>query len=159
MYQVLKPRVYRLAKEGVLELSALPARRPNSSTPVIRSAARTTPAIAAAGPRLKQFKIYRWDPDASTKPRMETFDVDLNTCGPTVLDALIKIKKEQDSSLTFRWSCQEGICGTCAIHIDGRNHLACLSNIPQDAEGVVNIYPLPHQPVVKDLVTDWVRRL
>ena len=103
--------------------------------------------------REKQFKIYRWDPHSSEKPQIETFNVDLNKCGPMVLDALIKIKTEQDSSLTFRRSCREGICGSCAMNIDGRNHLACLCKISKDSE-VVNIYPLPHQHVVKDLVTD-----
>jgi hypothetical protein len=149
-------------KRGLEYTAAGATRRPPAlclpaMNPVVRSSTTGGAAVqrTPGGPRLKQFKIYRWDPDSSTKPRMETFDVDLSTCGPMVLDALIKIKKEQDSSLTFRWSCQEGICGSCAMHIDGRNHLACLSEIPKDAEegGVVNIYPLPHQHVVKDLVT------
>ena len=70
-----------------------------------------------------------------------------------VLDALIKIKSEQDSSLTFRRSCREGICGSCSMNIDGTNTLACLKSI-DDVKGTVKIYPLPHMPVVKDLVPD-----
>merc|ERR1711998_280888 len=101
---------------------------------------------------IKQFKIYRFDPDQDTKPRMQTYDVDLEKCGPMTLDALIKIKNEQDSTLTFRRSCREGICGSCAMNIDGVNTLACLSKV-EDA-GVMAINPLPHMYVVKDLVPD-----
>ena len=70
-----------------------------------------------------------------------------------VLDALIKIKNEVDSTLTFRRSCREGICGSCSMNIDGLNTLACLKPI-EDVKGDVQIYPLPHMPVVKDLVPD-----
>ncbi|KAL7016614.1 hypothetical protein ACKWTF_010069 [Chironomus riparius] len=86
---------------------------------------------------------------------MQTYKVDLNACGPMVLDALIKIKNEMDPTLTFRRSCREGICGSCAMNIGGTNTLACISKI--DASNLnkpVKIYPLPHMYVVKDLVPD-----
>ena len=102
---------------------------------------------------VKTFKIYRWSPDDDAQPRIDAFDVDLDDCGPMVLDALIKIKNETDSSLTFRRSCREGICGSCSMNIDGTNTLACLKSI-KDVKGDVSIYPLPHMPVVKDLDPD-----
>ncbi len=103
--------------------------------------------------RTKTFKIYRWDPDKSGNPRLDTYHVDLDKCGPMVLDALQKIKGEQDSTLTYRRSCREGVCGSCAMNIDGRNTLACTKPI-DEIKGDVKIYPLPHMPVVKDLVPD-----
>jgi succinate dehydrogenase / fumarate reductase iron-sulfur subunit len=102
---------------------------------------------------VKAFRIYRWDPDSGENPRTDTYDIDLDQCGPMVLDALIKIKNETDSSLTFRRSCREGICGSCSMNIDGLNTLACLKPI-EDVKGDVRIHPLPHMPVVKDLVPD-----
>lgn len=86
---------------------------------------------------------------------MQTYKVDLNTCGPMVLDALIKIKNEIDPTLTFRRSCREGICGSCAMNIGGTNTLACISKIDaSNLDKPVKIYPLPHMYVVKDLVPD-----
>ena len=102
---------------------------------------------------VKSFKIYRFDPDSGENPRTDTFEIDLDKCGPMVLDAIIKIKNEVDSTLTFRRSCREGICGSCAMNIDGLNTLACLKPI-DDVQGEVKIHPLPHMPVVKDLVPD-----
>jgi len=102
---------------------------------------------------IKLFKIYRWDPDSGENPRLDTYEVDVGNCGPMVLDALIKIKNEVDSTLTFRRSCREGICGSCAMNIDGQNTLACTKAIG-DVRGEVRIYPLPSMPVVKDLVPD-----
>jgi succinate dehydrogenase / fumarate reductase iron-sulfur subunit len=84
---------------------------------------------------------------------MDSYEIDLDSCGPMVLDSLMKIKNEVDSTLTFRRSCREGICGSCAMNIDGTNTLACLKPI-EDVDGEVHIYPLPHRPVVKDLVPD-----
>jgi len=102
----------------------------------------------------KTFAIYRWDPEQpGAKPKMENYDVDLNNCGPMVLDALIKIKNEMDPSLTFRRSCREGICGSCAMNIGGVNTLACLTKIEAN-DKATKIYPLPHMYVVKDLVPD-----
>jgi len=106
-------------------------------------------------PKIKTFSIYRWNPDHPTeKPKMQKYQVDLNACGPMVLDALIKIKNEQDSTLTFRRSCREGICGSCAMNIGGGNTLACLSRIDTDTSKDSKIYPLPHMYIVRDLVPD-----
>jgi succinate dehydrogenase / fumarate reductase iron-sulfur subunit len=102
---------------------------------------------------VRTFRVYRWNPDDAQNPRIDEYDVDLASCGPMVLDALIKIKNEIDSTLTFRRSCREGICGSCAMNIDGTNTLACTKSIG-DCKGEVKIYPLPHMPVVKDLVPD-----
>lgn len=107
----------------------------------------------AGATRVKEFKVYRWNPDDGKNPVMDTYEVDLDKCGPMVLDAIIKIKNEIDASLTFRRSCREGICGSCAMNIDGTNTLACLKPIA-DMKGEVTITPLPHMPVVKDLVPD-----
>lgn len=103
--------------------------------------------------QLKQFQIYRWDPEKNEKPYLKTYTVDLSECGPMVLDALIKIKNEQDTTLTFRRSCREGVCGSCAMNIDGENTLACIKAI-DDSSTASKIYPLPHMYVVKDLVPD-----
>ncbi len=113
---------------------------------------KTYPAPAGAK-KVKRFRIYRYDPDSGANPRIDTYDVDLATCGPMVLDALIKIKNEMDATLTFRRSCREGVCGSCAFNIDGVNTLACIKAI-DEIKGDVKIYPLPHLPVVKDLVPD-----
>ncbi len=102
---------------------------------------------------VRKFNIYRFDPDSGKNPRVDSYDIDLAACGPMVLDALIKIKNEVDQTLTFRRSCREGICGSCAMNIDGTNTLACTKSI-HDVKGEVNIYPLPHMPVIKDLVPD-----
>ena len=110
------------------------------------------PGPSGAG-NTKTFNIYRWSPDDDDNPRMDTYTIDLDECGPMVLDALIKIKDETDSTLTFRRSCREGICGSCSMNIDGTNTLACLKSI-DEVKGDVDIYPLPHMPVVKDLVPD-----
>jgi len=108
---------------------------------------------SGGGSRLRKFKIYRWNPDDGQTPKVDSYEIDLDACGPMVLDALIKIKNEVDPTLTFRRSCREGVCGSCAMNIDGTNTLACTKNIG-DVEGDIKIYPLPHMPVVKDLVPD-----
>ncbi len=109
---------------------------------------------AGAGAKnIKRFQIYRWDPDSGENPRMDTYEVDLDSCAPMVLDALLKIKNELDPTLTFRRSCREGVCGSCAMNIDGINTLACTMAI-SDIKGDVKVYPLPHMPVIKDLVPD-----
>ena len=101
----------------------------------------------------RKFHVYRYDPDSGKNPSVDTYDVDLDTCGPMILDALLKIKDELDATLSFRRSCREGICGSCAMNIDGSNTLACTKAI-EDVEGDVKVYPLPHQPIIKDLVSD-----
>ena len=101
----------------------------------------------------REFRIYRWNPDNDENPRLDTYWIDAKRCGPMVLDALVQIKNEIDSSLTFRRSCREGICGSCAMNIDGTNGLACLKGYAE-IKGPVKVYPLPHMQVVKDLVAD-----
>ena len=104
--------------------------------------------------RVKKFKIYRYDPDLRENPRYDTFEIDLDDCGPMVLDALFKIKNEVDPTLTFRRSCREGICGSCSMNMNGKNGLACTTAI-DDLKGEIRITPLPHMEVVKDLVPDF----
>ena len=110
------------------------------------------PAPAGAK-RARTFRIYRYNPDSGETPRLDSYTIDLDACGPMVLDAVIKIKNEVDSTLTFRRSCREGVCGSCAMNIDGANTLACTKYL-DEIKGDVKIYPLPHLPVVKDLVPD-----
>jgi succinate dehydrogenase / fumarate reductase iron-sulfur subunit len=104
----------------------------------------------------RTFEVYRYDPEDVEKknPHIDRFEIDMDECGPMILDALIKIKAEHDSSLTFRRSCREGICGSCSMNIDGTNTLACTKAISDCGSGNVKIYPLPHMPVIKDLVPD-----
>jgi succinate dehydrogenase / fumarate reductase, iron-sulfur subunit len=102
---------------------------------------------------LREFRIYRWSPDDDENPRIDTFYVDMDNCGPMVLDALLWIKDNIDPTLTLRRSCREGICGSCAMNIDGTNTLACTKGC-DEVVAAVRIYPLPHLPVVKDLVPD-----
>ena len=101
----------------------------------------------------RSFKIYRYDPDTKHNPRIDTYHVDTEQCGPMILDALIFIKDNIDPTLTFRRSCREGICGSCAMNIDGVNTLACTQGLAE-VKGEVRIYPLPHMPVIKDLIPD-----
>ncbi len=111
------------------------------------------PAKDAKG-AVRTFKIYRWDPDSDAKPRVDTYEIDTASCGPMVLDALIKIKNEIDPTLTFRRSCREGVCGSCAMNIEGTNTLACTCSAESLGDGEIRVFPLPHMPVVKDLVPD-----
>ena len=113
---------------------------------------QTYPAPAGAK-NVKEFRIYRWNPDDGQNPRLDTYELDMDKVGPMVLDALIYIKNEVDPTLTFRRSCREGICGSCSMNIDGVNTLACLKD-HGEIKGAVRIYPLPHMSVVKDLVPD-----
>jgi succinate dehydrogenase / fumarate reductase iron-sulfur subunit len=103
---------------------------------------------------VRAFKIYRYDPDTGRNPQIDTYWIDLDDCGPMVLDALIKIKNEVDPTLTFRRSCREGICGSCSMNMNGRNGLACTTAM-EDLRGEIRITPLPHMEVVKDLVPDF----
>ena len=110
-------------------------------------------SAAGGAVNVKVFRIYRWNPDEGGNPRIDSYEVDLDQCGPMVLDAIIKIKNEIDPTLTFRRSCREGICGSCAMNIDGTNTLACTKPIAE-IRGDVRVNPLPHLPVVKDIVPD-----
>lgn len=108
---------------------------------------------AADAKNKKTFHVYRWEPDSGKNPVIDSYEINLEQCGPMVLDAIIYIKNKIDATLTFRRSCREGICGSCAMNINGTNTLACtkpINAINNDAR----IYPLPHMPVVKDLVPD-----
>ncbi len=116
----------------------------------------TTHKAVEGATDVRTFAVYRWSPDDDENPRVDRYEIDLDACGPMVLDALIKIKNEIDATLTFRRSCREGVCGSCAMNIDGTNTLACTKFI-DEIDGEVPIYPLPHMPVVKDLVPDLNR--
>jgi len=111
------------------------------------------PAPAGAK-EIREYRIYRWNPDDGQNPRVDTYQVDVKDCGPMILDALIWIKNKIDPTLTFRRSCREGVCGSCAMNIDGTNTLACTRGAYEVKNETIAIYPLPHQPVVKDLVPD-----
>ncbi|MCL4125565.1 UNVERIFIED_CONTAM: hypothetical protein GTU68_021527 [Idotea baltica] len=124
---------------------------------LVRSQSTAAAAATQAAPekRVKKFAVYRWDPEKEgDKPHMQEYEVDLNTCGPMILDALLKIKNEMDPSVTFRRSCREGICGSCSMNIGGVNTLACISKIDSNLSKTTKIYPLPHMYVIKDLVPD-----
>ncbi|EGY23000.1 hypothetical protein HYQ45_009879 [Verticillium longisporum] len=141
----------RSSSTRVLGSALRPAFRPALFA---RTMATVTEPATTPEPKMKSFQIYRWNPDQPTeKPRMQTYTLDLNKTGPMVLDALVRIKNEIDPTLTFRRSCREGICGSCAMNINGQNTLACLCRIPTETSEM-KIYPLPHTYVVKDLVPD-----
>jgi succinate dehydrogenase / fumarate reductase iron-sulfur subunit len=107
--------------------------------------------------RVTEFRVYRWNPDDGQNPHVDTYYVDREHCGPMILDGLHYIKNEIDPSLTFRRSCREGICGSCSMNINGANTLACTKGMDEVDGDVIKIYPLPHMPVVKDLVPDLTR--
>jgi succinate dehydrogenase / fumarate reductase iron-sulfur subunit len=110
-------------------------------------------AAKPGGKKMRNFRVYRWDPDVGGNPRVDTYEVDVSGSA-MVLDVLLKIKNEIDPTLTLRRSCREGVCGSCAMNIDGENTLACTKGLDELPAGDVSIYPLPHMPVVKDLVPD-----
>jgi succinate dehydrogenase / fumarate reductase iron-sulfur subunit len=116
-------------------------------------AGKKHPAPAGAK-RTRTFKVYRYEPESGENPRWDSYEVDLDSCGPMVLDALIAIKNNIDPTLAFRRSCREGVCGSCSMNIDGRNTLACTKGMAEIDTATITIAPLPHQPVVKDLVPD-----
>jgi len=108
---------------------------------------------AQGATNIRVFEVYRWNPDSGENPCIDSYEIDMDACGPMVLDAILKIKNEIDSSLSFRRSCREGVCGSCAMNINGKNTLACTKAI-SDYSGTIKIFPLPHMAVVKDLVAD-----
>ncbi|KAL8387778.1 hypothetical protein RB595_009679 [Gaeumannomyces hyphopodioides] len=151
----------RSASSRLLGAAAAATRRPvllsalGPASACVRTMASVSEPAPSQDAKLKSFQIYRWDPSKPTeKPRMQTYSLDLNKTGPMVLDALVRIKNELDPTLTFRRSCREGICGSCAMNVNGTNTLACLCRIPTEDSAEVKIYPLPHTYVVKDLVPD-----
>jgi len=125
-----------------------------SKLPIETSAMTLATAATTKAPLLKEFKIYRWSPDTGTKPHYQNYKVDINNCGPMMLDVLLKIKDEQDPTLSLRRSCREGICGSCAMNMDGTNGLACLTAVDRNVSKMTKVTPLPHMYVVKDLVVD-----
>ncbi|KAI8465973.1 MAG: iron-sulfur subunit of mitochondrial succinate dehydrogenase [Monoraphidium minutum] len=148
---------------SLLPWGALGPLVPQGLAPVICRSIKTSaeasaqPAVAPSvkPPLMKEFQIYRWDPDMpDAKPKYTSYKVDINACGPMMLDVLFKVKDEQDQTLSFRRSCREGICGSCAMNIDGTNNLACLAKVDRDPSKPSKIAPLPHMFVVKDLVVD-----
>jgi succinate dehydrogenase / fumarate reductase iron-sulfur subunit len=124
----------------------------------LRLPKNSRPRVGKTWPRpdvavTREFHIYRYDPDTGENPRIDTYFVDTAACGPMILDALLWIKNVVDPTLTLRRSCREGICGSCAMNIGGANTLACTKGM-DDFKGTIAVYPLPHLPVVKDLVPD-----
>jgi succinate dehydrogenase / fumarate reductase iron-sulfur subunit len=113
----------------------------------------STETTSAAGGRMVRFRIYRYDPEQDTKPRMQSFEVTLQPTDRMLLDGLLRIKAEKDDSLSFRRSCREGVCGSDAMNINGRNGLACVTNLRELAEPIV-LRPIPGLPVVRDLIVD-----
>ena len=103
--------------------------------------------------RVKRFEVYRWNPDSGENPRIDIYHIDLDSCGPMVLDAVLKIKNDIDTTLAFRRSCREGVCGSCAMNVNGKNILVCIKAI-EEYDGTIKIFPLPHMDVIKDLVAD-----
>src|SRR5580700_2456559 len=124
---------------------------PNSR---IDTRAGKTYRAPADAKQVRTFRIYRFDPASGARPRVDSYELDMASCGPMVLDALLKIKNEIDPTLSLRRSCREGICGSCAMNINGLNTLACTKACDELGRGDISIYPLPHLPVLKDLVTD-----
>jgi succinate dehydrogenase / fumarate reductase iron-sulfur subunit len=120
----------------------------------VKKGKRWKAAEGADRKALKSFKVYRYDPEAGGNPRWDVYEVDTTKHGPMVLDALIHIKNTIDPTLTFRRSCREGVCGSCAMNIGGRNTLACTRTWDEYHGPEIAISPLPHMPVVKDLVPD-----
>ncbi|GLC41096.1 hypothetical protein PLESTB_000943300 [Pleodorina starrii] len=146
----------QLQQPGIL--SALISTTSESLNSAAAASAGSQAAAAKAPlskpPLYKEFQIYRWNPDSDEKPKYVSYQVDINNCGPMMLDVLLKIKDEQDQTLSLRRSCREGICGSCAMNIDGTNTLACLCKVNRDPGHVGKVAPLPHMFVVKDLVVD-----
>lgn len=106
------------------------------------------------GNNFQRVELYRWNPESGENPHIDTFDIPKDECGSMILDVLLKIKNDLDSSLTFRRSCREGVCGSCAMNVNGKNTLACTKSLADYEGETLKIYPLPHMEVVKDLVVD-----
>jgi len=113
-------------------------------------------AAAAQGTRVVRFSIYRYDPDRDDKPRMQNIEVELQPTDKMLLDALMRIKIANDDSLAFRRACREGVCGSDAMNINGKNGLACITNLRDLKEPIV-LKPLPGLPVIRDLIVDMTQ--
>ncbi len=110
--------------------------------------------VLSKGDKFQRVEVYRWSEESGENPKIDTFDIPKDECGSMVLDVLLKIKDNFDSSLTFRRSCREGVCGSCAMNVNGKNTLACTKSLADYEGETLKIYPLPHMAVVKDLVVD-----
>lgn len=110
----------------------------------------------AATKRKVRFSIYRYDPDKDARPYMEDLVVELLPTDKMLLDALVRIKQDVDESISFRRSCREGVCGSDAMNINGKNGLSCITSLRDLAEPIV-LRPLPGLPVVRDLIVDMTQ--
>jgi succinate dehydrogenase / fumarate reductase iron-sulfur subunit len=110
--------------------------------------------VAPKGSAFQRVEVYRWSQESGENPHIDTFDIPEEECGSMVLDALLKIKNDLDSSLAFRRSCREGVCGSCSMNVNGKNILACTKSLADYEGKTLKISPLPHMNVVKDLVVD-----
>jgi succinate dehydrogenase / fumarate reductase iron-sulfur subunit len=113
-------------------------------------------AERTTGTRTVRFSIYRYDPDKDTKPYMQELSVELQATDKMLLDALMRIKQSADDSVAFRRSCREGVCGSDAMNINGKNGLACITNLRDLKEPIV-LKPLPGLPVIRDLIVDMTQ--
>jgi succinate dehydrogenase / fumarate reductase, iron-sulfur subunit len=127
--------------------------RPAAATSAPGAATAVAPPASAAAVRTVRLEIYRYDPDRDAKPRMQAIEVKLLPTDKMLLDALMRIKSDVDDSLAFRRSCREGVCGSDAMNINGRNGLACVTNLRDLKEPIV-LRPLPGLPVIRDLIVD-----
>ena len=103
-----------------------------------------------------KFSIYRYDPEKDNKPFMQDLSVNLSDTDRMLLDALIKIKSTIDDSISLRRSCREGVCGSDAMNINGKNGLACITNLNELKQPIV-LKPLPGLPVIRDLIVDMTQ--
>jgi len=103
--------------------------------------------------RIVKFEIYRYDPDKDVRPTMQKLEVTLQPTDKMLLDAIVRIKNDVDDSLAIRRSCREGVCGSDAMNVNGKNRLACTTNLRELAEPIV-LRPLPGLPVIRDLIVD-----
>ena len=149
-FTLFKPAQVLTLSKSVLEQAMVELALPKNSK-ITKGKVWPTPEGAK---NTKSFKIYRYNPEEGKNPSWDSYTIDLDACGPMVLDALIKIKNEIDPTLSFRRSCREGVCGSCAMNIGGRNTLACTKGIDEFKGNTISISPLPHQAVVRDLVPD-----
>ena len=113
-------------------------------------------APVAQGKRVVRFSIYRYDPDKDARPYMQDLEVELEPTDKMLLDALMRIKQVKDDSVAYRRSCREGVCGSDAMNINGKNGLACVTNL-RDLKQPIVLKPLPGLPVIRDLIVDMTQ--
>ena len=120
------------------------------------AAPQSTKAPANAAKQVVKFSIYRYDPDKDERPYMQSLEVELLPTDKMLLDALMRIKQTTDDSVSYRRSCREGVCGSDAMNINGKNGLACITNL-RDLKQPIVLKPLPGLPVVRDLIVDMTK--